>query len=114
MSFKTSQQLIEEAASDIGALGPGEALSAEDYAKFDTKLDSLLEMLSASESIYFDNKEQIPTAAFLVLARLLGNVAAAPVVGSPLNDVAWDRDVNALRNIMRTRSPQTIVCFDNF
>ncbi len=101
--IKTAAELIDEAASDIGALGPGESLSAEDFVKFDNKLDSLLEMLSM-EGVYIADKDEVPAAFFLPMARLLGNVAGAAVVGAPLNDPAWDRDVHLLRRLSASRA----------
>lgn len=100
---KTSAELIAEAATDIGALSPNEVLSSEDYATFDSKLDGLLETLNEDEELYFPDKEEIPFAAFLPLARLLGNVAGSAVVGAPLNDAAWERDVRALRRVYATK-----------
>lgn len=112
--IKTSTELINEAASDIGALGPGEALSADDFAKFDSKLDGLIEELNESEGVYIADKNEIPSAFFLPLARLLGNVAGAAVVGSPLNDAAWDRDVRLLRRMNRGKSAPEQIQFDNY
>lgn len=100
---KTSEQLIYEAAADIGAVGPGEVLSAEDYAKFDSKLDSLLEELNESHGIYIADKNDIPNPYFLTLARLLGNVAGSAVVAAPMNDAAWNRDVATLRRMAASR-----------
>lgn len=100
---KTAEQLIYEAASDIGAVGPGEVLSAEDYAKFDTKLDSLLEELNESYSIYIADKNDIPNPYFLTLARLLGNVAGSAVVAAPMNDAAWQRDIQSLKRMAASR-----------
>ena len=100
MSYKTSDQLINEAASDIGALGPGEALSAEDKAILQAKLDGLIDQLNAEEGVYIGDTEQIPDSMFLTLARLLGNVAGAALVGSPFNDDAWQRDIKTLRRVI--------------
>jgi hypothetical protein len=99
-TVKTSAELINEAATDIGALGPGEALSAEDFATFDGKLDGLLETLNFEEGIYISDKDEIDFALFLPLARLLGNVSGSAVVGAPLNDDAWQRDVKSLKRML--------------
>lgn len=113
-STKTSQELIYEAAHDIGAIGPGEAMSAEDYAKFDGKLDSLLDQLNEQYSISIYDKEQIPAAYFMALARLLGNVAGAAIVAAPLNNDAWERDVAALRRMASTRPTGQVLKTDYF
>lgn len=111
---KTAEQLIYEAASDIGAIGPGEVLSAEDYAKFDAKLDGLLDELNASHGIYISDKNDIPNAYFLTLARLLGNVAGSAVVAAPMNDAAWVRDVAALRRMAATRPTRQVLKTEYF
>lgn len=106
---KTSAELINEAATDIGALGPGEALSAEDFATLSGKLDGLIETLNFEEEIYISDKEEIDAAYFLPLARLLGNVAGSAIVGAPLNDEAWVRDVRSLRKVIASRPTYTVI-----
>jgi hypothetical protein len=111
---KTSLQLMNKAATDIGALGPGEALSTEDQATLDNNLDGLLETLNEEYKISIPDKEDITDSFFLPLARLLGNVSGPALVGAPLNDAAYARDVQSLRRIVSGRPTYAVLKGDYF
>jgi len=93
----TSSELIYEAAGDIGAVLPGEALSAEDYEAFDRRLDWMLDDIA--NVLYIGDKDAIPNIYCMTLSRMLGNLAGAKVVGTPLNREAWNMDKIHLREL---------------
>lgn len=94
----TADQVISEAAGDIGAVLPGESLAPEDYDKIDKKYTALIGLLSGLD-VYISDRDSIDDALFLPVTRMLGNIAGSPVVGAPLNDPAWDRDLKLLQRL---------------
>lgn len=96
--FKTSAQLIAKALSNIGALEPGEAPSAEDFETMDGLIDPLIEQLQTEGVAPFIDRDEIPPALFLPLSRLLAN-AAGPEFGSPMNEQAKLIDEATLRRL---------------
>lgn len=85
---KTREQLIERAATELGVLTSGEALSDEDSDTFDNLVDPLVRSLSLDNVVTIgDVEESIEAEFFLPLARLLAN-EAAPAFGQQ-----YSRDV---------------------
>lgn len=101
-AFKTRAQLKAEVGGDLGLIEPGEALSAEDDAKIDGKIDPLFAQLAVDTVVYVADTEQIELEYFLPLARLLANVCG-PDFGSPINEDAQKRDEAILRRLTSTR-----------
>lgn len=99
---KTRDQLIERALKEIGALLPGEAAAAEDYATLDDLIDPLFEQLSSDTIYTVNDADAIELDAFLPLSRLLANMAG-PEFGAPINDQAKARDEGILRRISSSK-----------
>lgn len=99
---KTRDQLIHRAATNLGLVQPGEALSSEDDETLDNLVDPLIAQLQAEEIVYIDDSDAIDVTIFMPLASLLAN-HAGPSFGSPINDQAMARDRATLRLISSTR-----------
>lgn len=99
---KTRAQVIERAGINLGAVQPGEPLSAEDYATLDNLLDPVIALLSADNVIEISDSDEFDVDIFLPLAACLAN-QAGPSFGSAINDQAWIRDTGILRRIAATR-----------
>jgi hypothetical protein len=95
---KTLQELETEAFAILTGMDPASSPAAEDLAVIDTYVDPLLEQLAADRIIYIGDRNDIPDAVFLPLARLLANVCG-PRFGSPMNQEARLADEMALRRI---------------
>jgi hypothetical protein len=95
---KTRDELIERAATDLGLVQPGEALSSEDHDTLDNLVDPLIAQLNADRIVYIQDADDINVDVFLPLASLLAN-QAGPAFGSPINDAALMRDHATLRRI---------------
>lgn len=95
---KTRAQLIERAGINLGLVQPGEALAPEDSNTLDNLVDPLIAQLSAQSVIYIGNTDEIDNEVFLALAACLANIAG-PSFGSAINDQAWARDTQTLRQV---------------
>lgn len=73
---KTRVDLIERAATELGALPSGETLSDDDRATIDNLVDPFLLQLSLDEVADVADSDAIPSEWFLPLAGLLANIAA--------------------------------------
>lgn len=73
---KTRTQLIERAATELGALPSGQSLAVEDSNTIDNLVDPLIYQLSADGVVSIQDAEEIPAEYFIPLARLLANEAA--------------------------------------
>ena len=100
---KTRVDLIERAATELGTLTSGQALSDEDAATIRALVDPLTRQLSFDSIVDISDTDAVPSEYFLPLARLLAN-EAAPSFGA-----AWSRDVkleneHQLRRLTATRT----------
>lgn len=73
---KTRTDLIERAATELGALTSMQSLADEDRDTIDGYIDPLIQQLATDGVVYIGDTEQIPVEYFLPLAMLLGNAAA--------------------------------------
>ena len=76
MTTKTRAQLVNEAADCLEIVPTGNSLAAEDGAKIDEKVDSLLERLAADEVVDIADANEIPACYFDALGELLANNCA--------------------------------------
>lgn len=74
--IKTRTDLIEAAATELGARTSGQELSDEDRDTIDGKVDPLTMQLSADDVADFADLDQIPSQYFIPLVMLLANVSA--------------------------------------
>jgi hypothetical protein len=81
---KTRTDLIERAATALGALPSGQSLSPEDRATIDNLVDPLVSQLSADFIVQIQDTDAIPVEYFLPLATLLAN-EAGPSFGQPFS-----------------------------
>jgi hypothetical protein len=78
---KTTTDLVNRAAAEMGRLYSGEALSAEDFDTIEELVEPLIDQLNAEKITYVDDLDAILPAVFLPLARLLA-IEAAPSFGN--------------------------------
>lgn len=103
---KTRTDLINRAATELGALPSNATLSDEDRATIDALVDPLLSELSIS-TLAINDSEAIPVEYFLPLARLLAN-EAAPSFGQAFSvdlKAANQRMLRRLGGTKPTREP---------
>jgi len=98
---KTRTDLIERAATELGALPSGETLSDEDSATLDNLVDPLVQQLSLDGVVDVSDTEAIPSEWFLSLARLLANEAAPSFGQQTSRDVRIENE-GKLRKITAT------------
>lgn len=99
---KTRTDLIERAATELGALPSGETLSDEDRTTIDDLVDPLVLQLSLDGVVDVSDTEAIPSEWFLSLARLLAN-EAAPSFGQQTNPDVRRENENKLRKLTATK-----------
>jgi hypothetical protein len=74
---KSRVDLIERAATMLGALVSGQALATEDKATIDNLVDPLIMQLARDNVVLIQDANAVPTEYFLPLANLLANEAGA-------------------------------------
>jgi hypothetical protein len=74
--FKTRDDLIERAATELGAKVTGQPLAAEDYDAIDNLVDPLIMQLSFDGVVHVQDSDMIQVEFFIPLGRLLANEAA--------------------------------------
>jgi len=109
MASFTLAELIDQAATKVGALGAGQTLSAEDFATFKDFALSLFDQLEQDEILSLADLDDIPAALAPFLATLLANLAA-PDFGAPFDMSVKEQNEAVLRRLVRgtvTFEPQT-------
>lgn len=99
---KTREELVDEAAQNIGIVSNGMSLSAEDSARIDAKIDPLIARLSSDGICNVDDDDAIPSAWFAAIGRILANICG-PAYGSPINREAMLADERELRRTTAVR-----------
>lgn len=108
---KTRTDLIERAATELGALPSGGTLDDDERETIDNLVDPLVMQLSLDGVVYVSDTEAIPSEWFISLARLLAN-EAAPSFGqqtSPqvkLDNEAKLRKLTASKPTFQTQKAQ--------
>jgi hypothetical protein len=74
--YKTRADLIERAATELGAKVSGQPLTAEDYDTIDNLVDPLTQQLSFDNIVHVQDTNAIQPEHFIPLGRLLANEAA--------------------------------------
>lgn len=106
MSTRTRAELVQAALEILGIVGAGQTASAEDYAKADAALPSLLGELAQRRVVYVADPEAIDAAYFRQLAWLLANSPdVAPAFGGVIDDVAVQRAEARLRDMHPPAQP---------
>lgn len=99
---KTRTDLIERAATELGALPSGETLSDEDRETIDNLVDPLVMQLSLDGVVDVADTEAIPSEWFISLARLLAN-EAAPSFGQQTSRQVKDDNEAKLRKLTASK-----------
>jgi hypothetical protein len=110
---KTSTDLIERAATELGVLPSGQPLSDEDAATVGALVDPLLQQLARDDVVDVADANAIAVEHFLPLARLLANEAAPSFgVGYSLDvKLENERQLRRLAATRPTREPLRAVYF---
>ena len=98
-SFKLND-LINQAATKVGALGVGQTLSAEDHAKFLELSSCLFDQLEQDQILSLADLDDIPAALAPYLATLLANLAA-PDFGAPFDMSVKEQNEAVIRRLVR-------------
>lgn len=94
--------LVERAATELGALSSGQTLSEEDQESIEELVDPLVRQLSLDGVVDISDTDAIPSEYFLPLAKLLANVAAPSFGQQESRDVKMSQE-RALRSLAQTR-----------
>jgi hypothetical protein len=99
---KTREQLIEQAAIELGVKTSGDTLSDEDSDTIDNYVDPLLRQLDLDGVVSIQDSEEIPSEYFLPTARLLANDAAR-AFGQPYSVEMKMENEKQLRRLTATK-----------
>lgn len=105
---KTRVDLIERAATELGALTSGESLSDEDSATIGDLVDPLVLQLSFDGVADVSDTDAIPSEWFLPLAKLLANVAAPSFGQQESPDVKLMQEMVLRRLTMATATNEPL------
>ena len=83
--FRTSRDLVSEAAANLGVLAAGKPLDPEDFNYINEKLDATFRKLAALEIVYVPDPNFIPAEWFSDLADILAGECATKF-GSTADD----------------------------
>jgi len=100
MATFTERQIIEQAATKVGALGAGQALAAEDLAKFQELITSLWDQLEQDEILFLADHDAVDAYLAPYLASLLGNLAS-PDYGTPFSMDIKTQNEAVIRRLLR-------------
>ncbi|WP_414470732.1 hypothetical protein [Microvirga sp. M2] len=98
--MKTKDDLIDETLQALGALGVGQAPSAEDRRDVESRIQPLLADLAARRVIYVADADAIDEAPFSYLVLVLAEHCAAKF-GRPMDANAVTYGEDRLRTISR-------------
>ncbi len=99
---KTREQLIERAATELGALTSGQSLTDEDSDTIENLIDPLIRSLAFDNVVSIDDTDAIPAEFFIQVAMLLANVAM-PSFGQQFNPGVKLEQERQLRRLTATR-----------
>ena len=99
---KTRVDLIEQAATQLGAKTSNDPLSDEDSDTIENLVDPLVQQLSLDGVVEIGDTDQIPSEYFIALANLLAN-AAAPSFGQQTSPDVKFANETQLRKLSATK-----------
>ena len=108
-TYRTRNDLVNEALMNLGILAAGQTADAEDYQAVDGKVEALYERLEAQEIIDLDNTvDEIPSNIFMQLAVLLADDAALMfglpgIPASPSNPQPVQLATDSIRRVTYAR-----------
>jgi hypothetical protein len=99
---KTRTDLIERAATELGALTSGQNLEQEDSDAIDNLVDPLIQQLALDGVVNIQDTGAIESEFFISLSKLLAN-EAAPSFGQQTSADVKLANENTLRRLSATR-----------
>jgi len=102
MATITRRELIEQAATKVGALGAGQALEVEDLNVIDSYCTQLFDQLAEDEILTVGDDDAIPASWAPYLSSLLANLIA-PDYGMPFQTDAKQAYEAILRRLVRQK-----------
>ena len=122
---RTTEQLVNRAAEEMGRDYGGAALPPDDYARILAVIEPLVDQLNAEEISYIDDIDAIATMVFLPLARLVAIEAAASFGSDAIQtlvtrqragnlDALREREREAMQRIYATRPTGEVLESDYF
>jgi len=109
VSTFTRRELIDQAATKLGALGAGQTLQVEDLVAIDTQCTALFDQLAEDEILMVGDDDAIPASWCPYLASLLANLSG-PDYGLGFSVDIKQANEAILRKLVRgkeTYEPQT-------
>jgi hypothetical protein len=113
MATVTRRELVDQAATKVGALGAGQTLAAEDLDVIDRMASALFDQLAEDEILSISDEEEIPASWSPFLASLLANLIG------PDYGIAFTQDVKVvneaiLRKLVRAKATFEPLAVDYF
>jgi hypothetical protein len=108
-TYRTRNDLVNEALINLGILAAGQSPGAEDFAAVNGKVDSLYERLESQDIIDLDNSvDEIPSNIFMQLAVILADDSALMfglpgIPASPSNPTPVQAATDSIRRVTYAR-----------
>jgi hypothetical protein len=108
-TYRTRNDLVNEALMNLGLLAAGQSPAAEDFAAVNGKVEALYERLESQDIIDLDNTvDEIPSNIFNQLAVILADDAALMfglpgIPASPSNPQPLATAIDSIRRVTYAR-----------
>jgi hypothetical protein len=110
---RTRVELVTKALKDLGAVGAGQAPSAEDQQTINETVEPVLADLAQRDIYHFGDINSIEDEAFMHLAKYLANENARSfgMERDPVRKLEAERDLRALQSIVLSGQSQVVEYF---
>jgi hypothetical protein len=98
MTTYTAEQVINQAAADLGKYVPGEALGSVEHDRLSAHLDTVL--VEISKIIAIGDRDEIPAVAFESVSTLVAMFAASDFSNAPVPPDAIEAIEKRLRYLV--------------
>lgn len=82
-SFRSQEDLVNEALDKLGVTSGADSVNSEDYEKVAKKVDPMIRELAALNIVYIADEDNIPGEFFDALAAILAGKCAANFGSTP-------------------------------
>jgi hypothetical protein len=113
MATITRRELVDLAATNIGALAAGQVLADDDLDFIDQQCAALIDQLAEDEILYITDEQEIPASWSPYLASLLSNLIA-PNYGGPFSNDTKVINEAILRKLVRAKETREPLQVDYF
>ena len=113
MATITRRELVDLAATNIGALAAGQVLADDDLDFIDGQCDALFDQLAEDEILAIGDEEEIPASWSPFLGNLLTNLIATNYGGTFSDQVKIMQEA-ILRKLVRAKETREPLSVDYF